>query len=261
MPLTNKVAIVTGSGQGIGEGIARKLASIGAKVAILDLESQTEKSETVAQLIRDSGGEAIAVAVDVSDRDQVFAAFERVKNEWGDLHIVVNNAGIAQVKPLVEVTPDDLTNIQNVNVASVLWGIQAATAQFETLGHGGAIINASSIAGYKGFAMLGAYSSTKFAVKALTQVAAQELAPKGITVNAYCPGIVGTSMWEYIDAEMSRYNGLPSGQTMKQYAGGIALGRTETPADVAELVAFLAGPGAAYITGQSIITDGGMIFS
>ena len=111
-----------------------------------------------------------------------------------------------------------------------------------------------------GFAMLGVYSATKFAVRALTQAAAKEYASAGITVNAYCPGIVGTDMWVEIDERFSEITGTPKGETYKKYVEGIALGRAQTPEDVAALVAFLAGADSDYITGQSILTDGGIVY-
>ena len=117
----------------------------------------------------------------------------------------------------------------------MLWGIQAAAKKFKARGHKGKIINASSIAGHKGFAMLGVYSATKFAVRGLTQAAALEYASDGITVNAYCPGIVGTDMWVEIDERFAELTGAPKGATYDEYVEGIALGRAETPEDVAAL--------------------------
>lgn len=173
---------------------------------------------------------------------------------------MVNNAGIAQVKPLTDVQPEDLDRIFRINVDGVVWGIQAAAKKFQSRGHKGKIISASSIAGHDGFAMLGVYSATKFAVRALTQAAAKEYAAHGITVNAYCPGIVGTDMWVEIDERFSDLTGAPKGETYKKYVEGIALGRAQTPEDVAALVAFLASDDSDYITGQAILTDGGLVY-
>ncbi len=142
----------------------------------------------------------------------------------------------------------------------VLWGIQAAGRKFKALKQKGKIINACSIAGHEGFALLGVYSATKFAVRALTQAAAKELASAGITVNAYCPGVVGTDMWVEIDKRMAEITGADVGATYKKYVEGIALGRAETPEDVAGLVAYLAGPDADYMTGQSPLIDGGIVY-
>jgi len=173
---------------------------------------------------------------------------------------MVNNAGIAQVKPLADVTPEEVARIFKVNVEGVLWGIQSAAWKFVQRKQKGKIISASSIAGHEGFAMLGVYSATKFAVRALTQAAAKEFASHGITVNAYCPGIVGTDMWVEIDKRFAEITGAPAGATYKKYVEGIALGRAQTPEDVAGFVAFLAGPDSDYMTGQAPLIDGGLVY-
>ena len=258
MSLEGKVALVTGAGQGIGRGIALRLARDGASIALLDVK--VDHLDRVRQEIVEGGGEATTIEVDVRKRDDMHAAVRHAERELGGFDIMVIIAGIAQVKPLAEVTPEDLERIFQINVHGVLWGIQAAAAKFQEDKKPGKIINACSIAGQDGFAMLGVYSATKFAVKALTQVAAKEFASAGITVNAYCPGIVGTDMWVEIDKRFSEITGTPEGATFKKYVEGIALGRAETPEDVAALVAFLAGPDSDYITGQSLISDGGIVY-
>ncbi len=256
--ITGKVALVTGGGQGIGRAIALRLASDGADVAIADLD--LAKATAVADEVRALGRKSVATVADVSDREQVFAAVETTARQLGGFDIMVNNAGIAQVRTLEDVRPAELELIQRINVGGVLWGIQAAAAKFRELGHGGKIINAASIAGHDGFGMLGVYSATKFAVRGLTQAAARELAPFGITVNAYSPGIVGTGMWELIDERLSEYNGAPRGENFRKYAEGIALGRPSTPEDVASFVSYLASPDADYMTGQSPLIDGGIVY-
>lgn len=258
MGIERKVALVTGGGQGIGRAIALRLANDGFDVAIAELD--LEKANAVADEVRALGRKSVATTTDVADREQVFAAVDAVDRELGGFDVMVNNAGIAQVKTLEDVRPADLELIQRINVGGVLWGIQAAAAKLRALGHGGKIINAASIAGHDGFAMLGVYSATKFAVRALTQAAARELAPFGITVNAYAPGIVGTGMWELIDERLSEYNGAPRGENFRTYAEGIALGRPSTPEDVASFVSYLAGPDSDYMTGQSPMIDGGLVF-
>ena len=147
-----------------------------------------------------------------------------------------------------------------INVDGVLWGIQAAAKKFKDRGQNGKIINACSIAGHDGFAMLGVYSATKFAVRALTQAAAKEYASAGITVNAYCPGIVGTDMWVEIDKRFAEITGAEVGATYKKYVEGIALGRAQTPEDVAAFVSFLPGPDSDYMTGQAPLIDGGLVY-
>ncbi|OYX13459.1 MAG: diacetyl reductase [Brevundimonas diminuta] len=216
--------------------------------------------ERVAREIEALGRKATTFVADVSNRDEVYAAVDHAEKALGGFDVMVNNAGIAQVKPLTDVQPEDLDRIFRINVDGVVWGIQAAAKKFQSRGHKGKIISASSIAGHDGFAMLGVYSATKFAVRALTQAAAKEYAAHGITVNAYCPGIVGTDMWVEIDERFSDLTGAPKGETYKKYVEGIALGRAQTPEDVAALVAFLASDDSDYITGQAILTDGGLVY-
>jgi meso-butanediol dehydrogenase/(S,S)-butanediol dehydrogenase/diacetyl reductase len=257
-PLAGKVALVTGGGRGIGRGIALRLARDGADVALVDLGE--EGINAVADEIAEIGSKASTFTADVSDRDRVFAAVDHAESTLGGFDIMVNNAGIALVAPLLDTTPEDVAKIWAVNVDGVLWGIQAAVAKLKQRGHPGKIINASSIAGHEGFAMLGVYSATKFAVRALTQAAAKEHATDGITVNAYCPGVVGTDMWVEIDKRFAALTGAAEGETYDKFVGGIALGRAETPDDVAGFVSYLAGPDADYMTGQAGLIDGGLVY-
>ncbi|MBE7619322.1 acetoin reductase [Komagataeibacter sp. FXV2] len=258
MSLVGKVAVVTGAAQGIGRGIALRLAREGADVALVDMNA--DRLAQVRGEITALGRRAIALTADISVREQVFAIVTQAMEQLGDVDVMVNNAGVAQVKALLDVTPDDMGRIFRINVDGTLWGIQAAAEAFKKQGHKGKIINACSIAGHDGYALLGVYSATKFAVRGLTQAAAKELAPYGITVNAYCPGVVGTDMWVEIDRRMAEETGAPIGATYKKYVEGITLGRAETPDDVAGFVAWLAGPDSDYMTGQSVLIDGGLVF-
>ncbi|EET81692.1 acetoin reductase [Acinetobacter radioresistens] len=256
--LMNKVAVVTGAAQGIGRGIALRLAQEGVHVALVDLNEQ--RLNEVKQEIKNLKVNASIFVADISQRDQVYASIEHAEQSLGGFDIMINNAGIAQVQPLDAVTPEELQKISDINIGGVLWGIQAAARKFKARQQKGKIINAASIAGHEGFAMLGVYSATKFAVRALTQAAAKEYASHGITVNAYCPGVVGTDMWVEIDKRFSEITHTPIGETYKKYVSGIALGRAQIPEDVAALVAFLSSEDADYITGQAILTDGGMVY-
>ncbi|PHM73162.1 acetoin reductase [Xenorhabdus kozodoii] len=258
MALNNKVILVTGAAQGIGRGIALRLAKEGADIALVDLKK--DKLQDVAKEIEALGRKATTFAADVSKREEIFAAVAHAEAELGGFDVMINNAGIAQVKPIADVRQEDMDLIFKINVDGTMWGIQAASEKFKERKHKGKIINASSIAGHDGFAMLGVYSATKFAVRALTQAAAKEYASAGITVNAYCPGIVGTDMWVEIDERFAEITGAPKGETYKKYVEGIALGRAQTPEDVAGLVAFLASDDSDYITGQAILTDGGIVY-
>ena len=262
-PLLDTVALVTGAGRGIGRGIAIELARQGADVALVDVFP--DGLAAVADEVGEIGSKATTFVADVSDRAAVFAAVDHAASALGGFDVMVNNAGIALVGPISEVTPQELARLWAINVDGVLWGIQAAVAKFKELGNKdkgkiSKIINASSIAGHEGYAMLGPYSATKFAVRALTQAAAKEHAADGITVNAYCPGVVGTDMWVEIDKRFAELTDAAEGETFEKFVATIALGRAETPDDVAGFVAYLAGPGADYMTGQAGVIDGGMVY-
>ena len=252
-------AIVTGAGRGIGRAIALRLAQDGHAVAVNDIDKSI--AESVAAEIAAAGGRSISVPADVADRTAVFAMVERTASELDGVDVMVANAGIAQVKPLLEITPDDLQSIFSVNVFGVLYCMQAAAERMIEQGRGGKIISAASIAGHSGFDMFCHYSATKFAVRALTQAGAKELAMHGITVNAYCPGIVGTDMWDLIDEQLGSYLGLAKGEAMAKFSQLITLGRVQTPEDVAGFVSYLAGRDSDYMTGQSVMIDGGIVMS
>jgi meso-butanediol dehydrogenase/(S,S)-butanediol dehydrogenase/diacetyl reductase len=258
MRIDGRVALITGASQGIGRAIALRLAQDGADIAIVDIKE--DKMKEVADEVKAIGRKSTTFKADIANRDDVFAAVDHAEKALGGFDIMVNNAGIAQIQPLLSVTPQDFEQILRVNVQGVLWGIQAAATKLKERKQKGKIISASSIAGHDGFAMLGVYSATKFAVRALTQAAAKELASDGITVNAYCPGIVGTDMWVEIDRRFSELTGVAIGSTYEKYVEGIALGRAETPEDVAGFVSYLAGPDSDYMTGQAPMIDGGLVY-
>ncbi|MDF2785451.1 MAG: (S)-acetoin forming diacetyl reductase [Pantoea eucrina] len=257
--MKTRVAFVTGAGQGIGAAIARRLAQDGFAVAVSDYNAYT--AQQVADQIVSAGGRAIALQADVAKRDQVFRATEEARQALGGFDVIVNNAGVAPSTPIAEITEEMVDKVYNINVKGVIWGIQAAVQAFAAEGHGGKIINACSQAGHTGNPELAVYSSSKFAVRGLTQTAARDLAPAGITVNAFCPGIVKTPMWEAIDRQISAAAGQPEGYGTQEFAKRITLGRLSEPEDVAACVAFLAGPDSDYMTGQSLLIDGGMVFS
>jgi meso-butanediol dehydrogenase / (S,S)-butanediol dehydrogenase / diacetyl reductase len=252
-------AVVTGAGRGIGRSIALRLARDGHAVAVNDVNEAG--AESVTEEISAAGGRAVAVPADVTDRDAVLAMVDRAADELGSVDVMVANAGIAQVKTLLELTPDDLQKIFEVNVFGVVYCMQAAAGKMIAQGTGGKIINAASIAAHSGFSLLGHYSATKFAVRALTQAGAKELAEHKITVNAYCPGIVGTDMWDLIDEKMGPYLGNERGETLAQFTKMITLGRVQTPDDVASFVSYLASPDSDYMTGQAVMIDGGIVMS
>jgi meso-butanediol dehydrogenase/(S,S)-butanediol dehydrogenase/diacetyl reductase len=253
-----KVALVTGAGQGIGAAIATRLANDGFAVAVADMN--TETANKVAEKINSNGGRALPIVVNVAERDNVFEAVRTTIQKLGGLDMLVNNADLGPTTPIDTITPEQFDKVYHVNVGGVLWGIQAATEAFKKLGHGGKIINATSQAGVVGNPNLALYSGTKFAVRGITQVAARDLADFGITVNAYAPGIVRTPMMMDIAHEVGQNAGKDDEWGMQQFAKDITLKRLSEPEDVAAAVSFLAGPDSNYVTGQTIIVDGGMQF-
>lgn len=256
-----RVALVTGAARGIGKAIALRLAADGLDVAVNDIGANVGDLDGVAEEIRGQGRNSVAVVADVSQPDEVEGMVGRAAEELGRLDVMVANAGIAQVAPLLEVTPEDFDGLMAVNLRGVFLCYTAAARKMIEQGGGGKIIGAASIAAHKGFGMLGHYSASKFGVRGLTQAAAQEWAEHGITVNAYCPGIVGTAMWDLIDEKLAGYMGLQKGQALEQFSQLITLGRVQTPEDVASFVSYLASKDSDYMTGQSVMIDGGIIFS
>jgi meso-butanediol dehydrogenase/(S,S)-butanediol dehydrogenase/diacetyl reductase len=259
MTITRKVAFITGAAQGIGEAIAVRLAKDGFAIACADLNFGA--ASTLADRIKADGGAAFAVRVDVGDRDSVFRAVDEAAEVLGGMDVVINNAGVAPITPIEDIDYDLYRRTFDINVGGVLWGIQAATKAFKRLGHGGKIINSCSQAGQVGNPDLAVYSGTKFAVRGITQTAARDLATLGITVNAYCPGIVNTPMMQKVAQDLADNNGKPYAWGMEQFAQHITLKRISEPSDVAACVSFLAGPDSDYMTGQAVVIDGGMVFN
>lgn len=255
------VAHVTGAAQGIGRAIALRLARDGHDVAVSDLPGKREQLEETTKEIAALGVRSVALTGDVSDPESVRGLVTGTAQQLGSLDVIVANAGIAQTKALLDVTPEEYDKVHAINGRGIFLCYTEAARQMIRQGTGGKIIGASSIAGHKGFGLLGVYSSSKFGVRALTQAAAQEWAEHGITVNAYCPGIVDTNMWVEVDRDLGAINDVAEGESMKAMAQGITLGRVSTGEDVAKFVSFLAGPDSDYMTGQSVLIDGGMLFN
>ena len=257
--VAGKVAFVTGGAQGIGEAIVVRLAQDGFAVACADMN--LELATKVAEAVKASGGKACAVQVNVADRDSVFKAVKAATDTLGGMDVVINNAGVAPIQTIDEVTFDIYRRTFDINVGGVLWGIQAAAETFKKLGHGGKIISACSQAGQVGNPSLAVYCGTKFAVRGITQSSARDLAQFGITVNAYCPGIVNTPMMRKVAVDLGEANGESAEWGMQQFAKNITLGRVSEASEVAACVSFLAGPDSDYMTGQAVIIDGGMVFN
>jgi meso-butanediol dehydrogenase/(S,S)-butanediol dehydrogenase/diacetyl reductase len=218
-------------------------------------------STRLSQPSKRLAGRPPAPEVDVTDEESLSRLVEVAVDAGGKLDVFVANAGIAQVEPLIDYSKADFEKIVDVNLTGVFLSYRAAAKQMIEQGNGGKIIGAASIVAFRPFALLSPYSATKWAVRGLTQGAAMEWAKHGITVNAYGPGIVGTAMWDLIDEKLAAEEGLAKGEAIKKYAGDILMGRVSVPEDVANLVSFLASEDSDYITGQTMLVDGGMQFS
>jgi meso-butanediol dehydrogenase/(S,S)-butanediol dehydrogenase/diacetyl reductase len=255
--MTRRVALVTGAGQGIGRAVALRLADDGFDVAVNDLRAAN--AEQTAEEVRSTGRRSLAVTADVSDPDDVQRMVAETVGGLGDLTVAVANAGVARAERLINQTVQDWDGVFAVNVRGVFLTFQAAAKHFMAREGGGKLIAAASQAGYRGAPMLAAYSATKFAIRGLTQAAAREWAPFGITVNSYAPGVVDTPMWDQTDLEFSRLTGAEPGRTFAELIQEVPLRRAQTPMDVAGLVSFLASPDSDYMTGQTLLMDGGSV--
>jgi meso-butanediol dehydrogenase / (S,S)-butanediol dehydrogenase / diacetyl reductase len=198
--LENTVVMITGGAQGIGEGIARRLASEGAAIAIADLNG--DKAKAVAETLKGEGAAgAIGVQVDVGDRGQVQAAIKAIVDSFGRLDVLFNNAGFNKPLPFLEVDEANFNSIMRVNAWGVMLGIQEGAKQMIAQGGGGKIINTASIAGRQGYAEFAPYCCSKSAVISLTQAGAREFAKHRITVNAFAPGVVVTPLWDGLEQD------------------------------------------------------------
>jgi meso-butanediol dehydrogenase/(S,S)-butanediol dehydrogenase/diacetyl reductase len=250
--------VVTGAARGIGLGIARRLAEAGYGVVIADLD-ETVGAKAAADIAA-AGGRSLFRRVDVTDRASVAAAVAAAEEAFGFLHAIVNNAGFNRPQPFLETTEDNWEAIMRVNGLGVLIGMQEAAKAMIARGHRGKIVSTASMAGRAGFGDFAPYCASKAAVISLTQAAARTLAPHGITVNAFGPGVVETELWDRLDKDLMAMGASKEpGQAMRDFSAGIPLGRTSTPDDVAGTVLFLVSPASDYMTGQCLMIDGGMI--
>lgn len=258
--LKDKSIVITGAAGGIGAAIAKALAADGGRITVADLSEAAAR--TVAGEITAAGGTAIAVAVDVRQRAQVRALIDQAVAAHGRLDVLFNNAGVAQTRPFLNITEEDWRFVTDVNALGVLIGMQEAIKTFKAQGGGGKIINTASIAAKQGYEPLAHYCASKFAVVALTQAAARAFGKEQITVNAFCPGVVATDMWKTIDKGF-RDSGLTShdNEAFDTFAAGAVLGRPSTPADLVGVARFLASSASDFMTGQSLLVDGGMVFT
>jgi len=274
--LEGKVAIVTGAGRmrGIGRAIAVRLAQEGASVAVTavarppELFPEPEREagwkgvSSVVEEIEAAGGKALGLDLDVTGPDDVRGAVETVRERFGRIDVLVNNAGLALVSgraSLWEMDDPDWFREIDVDLHGVYHCCRAVIPVLLEQNEGGRIINISSLAGREGQAQYGGYTPAKFAVVGLTQMLAKELAPHKITVNAVCPGSTDTDMMDGTFGRTEERMGLPRGAIKQMVRTFIPLGRQAEPSEMAGIVAYLASPAAAYITGQSINVDGGIL--
>ena len=242
MTLNNKVAIVTGAGQGIGRGIALALAKAGAKVTVADLN--LKNAQQVSDEISQEGGQALAIKCDVAKKTEVEQMIQATLKKFGSLNILVNNAGIFPFVNFSDMKENDWDKVMNVNLKGIFYTSQAA---LKIMPENSRIINISSIASLVGFAGLTHYCASKGAINSLVRALALETAVKKITVNAVAPGAIATPGASTAMTEEAK----------KQTTAQIPLARFGQPEDIASAVVFLASDEASYITGQTIVVDGG----
>jgi NAD(P)-dependent dehydrogenase (short-subunit alcohol dehydrogenase family) len=242
-----KVALVTGGASGIGAGIARVLAATGGRVAVADLDE-----DAAAAVAADLSG--LGVRLDVTDRASTDAAVSRVEAELGPVDVLVNNAGISNVAPFCEITDADWDRLMGVNLRGVFIVTQRVLPSMLER-RSGRIINISSMAGKEGLPNLAHYCATKFGVIGLTQSLAKEVADRDVTVNAVCPGVVRTPLWDDPDTGILRELDGENGWQM--FVSGIPLGRPQSAEDIGHACAYLASDAAANITGEALNVSGG----
>ncbi|MDX2156096.1 MAG: glucose 1-dehydrogenase [Hyphomicrobiaceae bacterium] len=257
MLLENKVALVTGAGQGIGEACATMLAEAGATVVVADIDGPN--AERVAGAIEAFQRRALAVQADVGDVADIQRMVERTIVAYGQIDILVNNAGVTRRADIMDITEADWDRIHRVNAKGVFFCLQSV-ARVMIPRRTGRIVNIASIAG-KGYAGTSnaAYAASKGAVISLTRTAAQQLARHDINVNAVCPGVTRSALSEANLAVRARQEGLSIEAMEKKRAEAIPLRRANDPSDIGAMVVFLATPGARNITGQTYNVDGGII--
>jgi NAD(P)-dependent dehydrogenase (short-subunit alcohol dehydrogenase family) len=256
MKLKGKVAVVTGGGSGLGAAICREFAAQGAVVAVADLNE--ERAGSVADRVRRDGGEAEVVGVDVSLSQQVDAAADSVEARLGRIDIWVNSAGVSYVVAFEDCSDAIWEKTIGVNLTGTFNGCRAAIRKMLPRRQG-VLINMSSQSGRRGNSHYGAYCASKFGVIGLTQSLALEYARRGIRINAICPGVVFTPLWDGMMDDYAKKYEITAEEVKPYLEGKIPMGRTGTPEEIARVALFLASDDAAYITGQSINVSGGAV--
>lgn len=242
-----QVVIVTGSGspKGIGKTIAKTFAKQGAAVVIVDMNEQGIK-DTVAE-IKEDGGEAFGIAVNVTDKDSVENMVKQVMDNYGRIDVLVNNAGISQKVTVEDMTADDMRKIFEVNMVGLFLCTQACMKEMRKAKYG-RIVNLSSVSGKRGGGVFGGahYSASKAAVLGFSKNLSREISAEGITINSVCPGLINTEIWKSLPKEDA-----------EKVIAGIPMGRPGETEEVAAAIVFLASKEASYITGEEIDINGG----
>jgi NAD(P)-dependent dehydrogenase (short-subunit alcohol dehydrogenase family) len=256
MRLAGKSALITGAARGIGAAFAAAYVAEGATVAIGDID--VPRAEATAAEI---GPNAYAVRLDVTDQQSIDAAVAAVVDRTGGLDILVNNAALFALAPIVEITRASYDRLFAINVAGTLFTLQAAAKQMIAQDRGGKIINMASQAGRRGEALVGVYCATKAAVISLTQSAGLDLIKHRINVNAIAPGVVDGEHWDGVDALFAKYENRPLGEKKRLVGESVPYGRMGTAEDLVGMAVFLASQEADYIVAQTYNVDGGQWMS
>ncbi|KPW96056.1 MULTISPECIES: L-iditol 2-dehydrogenase [Pseudomonas syringae group] len=250
--LEGKSALITGSARGIGRAFAQAYIHEGARVAIADIDLQRAQA-TATEL----GPNAYAVRMDVTDQSSIDQAIAAVVAQAGKLDILINNAALFDLAPIVDITRDSYERLFSINVGGTLFTLQAAAKQMIAQGHGGRIINMASQAGRRGEALVAVYCATKAAVISLTQSAGLDLIRHGINVNAIAPGVVDGEHWDGVDALFARHENRPLGEKKRLVGEQVPFGRMGTADDLTGMAIFLASADSEYVVAQTYNVDGG----
>ena len=254
--LEGKVAIVTGAGTGIGRGIATVLASHGATVVCTDISEQTASG--TAAIIADRGGRAMAFAHDVTDWDSTHAVVADSLKACGQIDILVTNAGVSKSVPFHELDVAEWNRVNDVNSKGVFISCRAVIPHMMSRKYG-KIVNISSMVGKEGIPLFVHYCASKFAVIGLTQALAKEVAPHNINVNAVCPGVVRTPLWDPLLKQLAKNKNISEDEAWGEFVGGIPFKRPQEPEDIGEAVAFYASDRARNITAAAENVSGGQM--